>query len=144
MDVCLKPTFFEIFNPEWKQIKFASQNNTEWNGGDHGGGCGFYSNFDPIVNPAIIFIPINYFIIMKNGITIEHNSWKEYHEKYNFNKDNMGFMLDTYHDADPYKDFNPIYYFVSRSETQKWYDKNTGLINKLLIGDPKSVIHCIK
>ena len=36
----------------------------------------------------------------------------------------MGFLLNTYHDADSYKDYNPYYYMVGRDQTTEWYDKD--------------------
>ena len=33
-------------------------------------------------------------------------------------------MLDTYHDSDSYKDYNPLYYMVGRPQTEEWYDKD--------------------
>ena len=37
----------------------------------------------------------------------------------------MGFLLNTYHDADSYKDYNPYYYMVGRIQNFNWFDKFT-------------------
>ena len=42
-------------------------------------------------------------------------------------------MVNTYHDADSSKDYNPYYKMISREETQTWYD-NDKIIDKTLFG----------
>jgi len=142
IDVYIKPYFLEIFNPRMNKINFISQNYTMCNGNDMC--CGFYSTFVPVVNPTITFIPKFYFVKLTDGICVNHHAWKFYKEKYDYNVNDMDFILDTYHDADSYKDFNPAYKLVCREESTIWHDKDFGKINKDLIGTPESLTWCKK
>ena len=39
-------------------------------------------------------------------------------------------MINTFHDSDSQKDWNPLYYMVNREQTQNWHDKDSRLFNK--------------
>jgi hypothetical protein len=77
---------------------------------------------EPRINPIIKFIPQKYFYLLENKIDIDHESWYDYKTNHNLTNDDLDFMLDTYHDTDSYKDWNPLYYMVSRPETKIWYN----------------------
>lgn len=118
IDILLKPYFFNIFNPYSNKVNFICNNWTLWHTHFE------YNNINfPCVNPTIIFIPKKYFKILSN-INIEHDAWVHYYKNFNMHNDDMGFMVDYYHDADSYKDYNPYYKMVSRPETYIWYDRN--------------------
>jgi len=36
----------------------------------------------------------------------------------------MDVMINTYHDSDSQKDFNPLYYIVNRPENNVWHSEN--------------------
>jgi hypothetical protein len=134
-DIYLKPEFNNLINPNWEKIMFVSQNWTYWF-------CGFIDKSEARVNPIIKFIPYKYFSIFNNNnnifsntISVDHDGWYYYKNNYNLINDDMDFMLDTYHDADSYKDFNPVYYMVSRPENQTWHDKDIK-IDKSRFGNP--------
>lgn len=76
----------------------------------------------PVVNATILYIPEKYFFIT-NDLRIDHDLWKYYIQKYKLKNTDFGLMLDTYHDSDSYKDYNPLYYMVGRPQTEEWYDK---------------------
>lgn len=114
MDIFLKPPFFKKFNPNWSTIKFFSQNTTLWQ-------CGMDGPF-PVVNHTCEFIPKQYFQVLFN-IGVDHLSWRHYHEIFHIPNSKMGFMVNTYHDADSFKDFNPYYKMVSRPESKVWLDR---------------------
>jgi len=122
LDIFLKAYFKKIFNKNWNKIMFISQNWTLWN---------FFDNGDPCINPIIQFIPKKYLYI--NFISVDHNAWSVYKNMHKLTKNDMDFMLDYYHDADSYKDYNPVYRIVSREENKIWYDKGIKINRDLLI-----------
>jgi hypothetical protein len=73
------------------------------------------NQIEPRVNDVMLFIPKKYYHINKYWVD-KHSSWVKYKYLYNLNDSDMGFMLDTYHDADSHKDYNPLYYLVGRKE----------------------------
>jgi hypothetical protein len=72
----------------------------------------------------MIFIPSTYFYLFNLNIYLNHDAWFTYKTDYNLTNNDMDFILDTYHDSDTFKDFNPLYYMVSRPENQKWHSEN--------------------
>ena len=112
-DILFKDEFINNFK-EYDKIMYVSQGSASFHD------C--YLDGSPVVNPCIIIVPNTYFNIM-NDINVDHNSWKVLYELHNYNKDHMGFMLNTYHDADSYKDWNPYYKMVSREESQTFLDE---------------------
>jgi len=122
MDIFIKPYFYSVFNPKWKTIHFFSQNFTAWN-------CGMNGRY-PLVNPIFRFIPKTYFHVLTN-IDVSHDGWKHYHEVFHIPHSKMDFMVDTYHDADTYKDYNPYYRFVGRPESTIWHDRGKKINRKL-------------
>ena len=77
----------------------------------------------PSVNPIIMYVPNNYFNII-NEIDVEHMSWHFLKKKYNYDTEQIGFMLNTHHDANTYTGWNPYYKFIGRDESQIWIDKD--------------------
>lgn len=117
IDILLKPYFFNIFNPYSNKVNFICNNWTLWHTLE-------YNNISfPRVNATIEFIPKEYFKILSN-INIEHDAWIHYYKIFNMNYDDIGFMVNYYHDSDSYKDYNPYYKMVSRPETYIWHDRN--------------------
>ena len=75
----------------------------------------------------MMFIPKKYFKFIKN-VELNHNTWHDLIVFYNFKYKNIDTMLNTYHDSDSSKDFNPIYYIVNRNinnihTTKEIFDK---------------------
>ena len=114
-DICFKDEFINTFEPS-ERILFVSQ---QWTHHD----CLKADTSYPVVNPIIMYIPKKYFMITKK-FHIDHDAWKHYIHNYKLKNQDMGFMLNTYHDADSYKDYNPLYYMVGRPQTNEWYDKD--------------------
>jgi len=131
-DIYLKPEFHKIFNPFWGKIMFASQEWTYYN-------CGYIDDGQPRVNHTIKFIPKKYFNLLNNTISADHDSWSYYKKYHNLKDDDMDFILNAFHDADSYKDFNPLYYMVSRPENQTWHDR-TEIIDKSKYGKPENLL----
>jgi hypothetical protein len=113
-DILIKDKFIDEINPNYDKIMYLSQGSTIFND------C--YLDGSPVVNPIIIIVPNKYFNII-HDIELDHNSWKVLYELHNYNKEQMGFILNTYHDADSHKDWNPYYKMVSREESHIFIDE---------------------
>ena len=116
-DIFIKDEFIHKLNIDSDRILFTNQLWTNYD-------C-FYDGTEkePMVNPTIIFIP-NIFFYITDKINIEHTAWKYYKDNFNITNNNMGFILNTYHDSNTADDFNPIYYMVGRNDTLEWLDKD--------------------
>jgi hypothetical protein len=123
-DIFIKPYFYSVFNPKWKTIHFFSQNYTRWK-------CGMSGPY-PLVNSTFQFIPKKYIQVCTN-IVFDHDAWQHYHEIFHIPQSKMDFMVNTYHDADSYKDYNPYYRYVGRPECTVWHDRGK-TINRKLFG----------
>jgi hypothetical protein len=120
IDLYLKDHFFEIFDPSWKTIRFATILWLRYQ---------VYDNF-PTSNDMIIFIPKKYFIYLSSINLFNHCTWKYLILNAKLSNDDLDIMINTFHDSDSQKDFNPLYYIVNRPQNTKWHDE--GLIfNKL-------------
>ena len=109
IDLFLKDKFTEIFNENSDKILFPSICfEPHHKIGSH-----------PRVNDVMMFVPRKYIDFFKeNKYDLNHNTWYELVEKYNFNYDELDMMLNTYHDSDSAKDYNPIYYIINRPENK--------------------------
>ena len=59
---------------------------------------------------------------------LNHNSWHNLIVHHKLTYEDLDMMLNTYHDSDSAKDFNPIYYIVNRNvnnthKTKEIFDK---------------------
>lgn len=122
IDLFLKNDFFKIFNPYWNTIKFA---NILWTKNQI---CNNY----PTINDMTIFIPKKYFIYLSNFDLTTHCIWKILIENTKLTNNDLNVMINTYHDSDSQKDFNPLYYIVNRPQNNIWYDKGK-IFNKNLL-----------
>jgi hypothetical protein len=116
IDLYFKEKFFEIFDPTWNTIRFPSI-------------CFKFNNYhidrggNPRVNDTMIFVPKKYFNHIKyiyyggDG----HDMWTDFIEKGKLTYDDLDVMVNTYHDSDSAKDFNPMYYIVNRPESNVVY-----------------------
>jgi hypothetical protein len=77
----------------------------------------------PSVIAEIVYVPKKYFNII-NDIKTEHTGWFYLKQKYNYDTDEIGFMLNSHHDANTYTGWNPYYKFIGRDESQTWIDKD--------------------
>ena len=106
IDLFLKQPFVEVFDPTWNTIRWASVSfKPHHKVGIH-----------PRVNSMISFVPKKYYPYM-NSMKHDHDSWHNFIEHTKLTYDDLDMMLNTYHDADSEKDWNPIYYVVNRPET---------------------------
>jgi hypothetical protein len=118
-DIYFKDFFLDIFDPFVTKICYPSV-------------CfiGMHrSGNSPRINDTIVFIPNKYFelVYYTIGIKTYHDSVKDYIEHSNkIDKpltlsNDFDFFLKTMHDSDSAKDYNPIYYLISRPECKRWH-----------------------
>ena len=75
----------------------------------------------------MMFIPKKYFNFIKK-FELHHESWHDLIVYHKLSYEDLDMMLNTYHDSDSAKDFNPIYYIVNRNvnnthRTKEIFDK---------------------
>lgn len=119
IDLFLKPYFTEIFNPNSNMILYPTI-------------CWYKdsrTNNHPRVNDMIMFIPKKYFKYLNNINIGHHNSWSELITNTDLTYDDLDTMINTYHDSDSAKDYNPLYYIVNRPETNIFHS-NGFIFNK--------------
>ena len=117
IDLFIKDYFYEVFNPNWTTIRFPT---ILWKRN-----CMYKDQPQP--NYMMIFIPKKYFNHLENMV-IGHEAWYEYINTLKMTHDDLDVMIDTYHDSDSNKDFNPMYYIVNRPENKVWHDENEKFI----------------
>ena len=110
IDLFLKAEFLEIFNPgypSWDKILFPSI-------------CWYRDsivNGYPRVNDMMLYLPHGYFKYIKNIIYDHHGGhdlWANLIKSTDLTNSDLGVMINTYHDSDSAKDYNPLYYIVNR------------------------------
>lgn len=113
IDAFLKPRFTEIFDPEPKQILFAS---ICWK--KHCVENGYLR-----ANPTIVQVPLKYKWMLSKISIGDHSAWHGVMCQPGMTVDDVDTMLQTYHDSDSEKDWNPLYYIVNRPETQTFHSE---------------------
>lgn len=115
IDLCLKDKFMEIFNPYSDKILFPSICFEPYHKvGNH-----------PRINDMMLYVPKKYIGVFKEKeIQLSHRSWYDLIQEFKFDYNELDTMLNTYHDSDSAKDYNPIYYIVNRPECKKHHTSN--------------------
>jgi len=118
IDLFFKDKFIPLFNPNWKMILFPSICFVPCH----------KSGIHPRVNDMMIFIPKKYYNYIKNiqYNPMGHDIWANLIKNTDLKYEDIDTMLNTYHDSDSAKDFNPIYYIVNRPICDKFH--SDGLI----------------
>lgn len=116
IDICVKEEFLQIFDPTWKTIRFPTiccRPNR------------IYKSH-PLVNDMMIFIPKKYFNNIKDIYFDSHNGHGMWWNFINagLTYEDLDTMLNTYHDSDSAKDWNPLYYIVNREQHTIFHDKH--------------------
>lgn len=70
----------------------------------------------------MLFLPKKYYKYI-NYIKIGHNCWFHLMENKNLKYDDLDTVVNTFHDSDSFKDFNPLYYIVNRSESKVFHSE---------------------
>lgn len=113
IDLFLKEKFIDVFNPTVNMILYPT---ICWK---HDSKVGK----DPRVNDTSLFIPKKYYCYIKN-IVLGHELWHHLMNTTNLTYNDMDTMINTYHDSDSFKDFNPLYFIVNRNETTVFHSEN--------------------
>ena len=113
IDLFLKQHFIDIFNPTINMILFPS---VCWK-------LGYKVGIHPRINSVMLFIPKKYYGYIKYITNFYHNMWYDFMECTDLTYDDMDTIINTYHDSDSFKDFNPLYYMVNRRETNRHYSR---------------------
>jgi hypothetical protein len=129
MDIFIKPYFYSVFNPKWKTIHFLCQGFSKHV-------CEGFIDNSPMVNEIFQYFPKKYYYVL-NEYNAYGESWRDYHKKFHIPHSKMDFMVDTRHDSDSYKDYNPYYRFVGRPECTIWHDRGKK-INRKLFGKKRT------
>jgi hypothetical protein len=106
IDLFLKPAFIEVFDPTWNTIRWPSV-------------CfkPFHKiGIHPKVSDMMCFIPKKYYPYLKN-MNHREEAWAEFVENSHLTYADLDTMLDTFHDSDSAKDYNPLYYIVNRPQS---------------------------
>jgi hypothetical protein len=116
IDLFLKDKFIEIFDPKWDKILFPTICYKPYH----------KSGIHPRVNDMIIYFPKKYFNYIKDILynPTGHDLWKHYIDTTDLTYDDMDTMINTYHDSDSQKDFNPLYYIVNRQKSEIVHTKD--------------------
>jgi hypothetical protein len=106
IDLYLKKKFTEIFNSRWDKILWPSICNKPYHK------CGIH----PRVNDMMIFVPKKYYSDVAHFHKLSHYQWAYLVEHTTLKYDCLDTMINTFHDSDSAKDFNPLYFIVNRHE----------------------------
>ena len=75
----------------------------------------------PRVVDMMAFVPRRYYGTLRGrAFLLDHASWWFLVTHANLSNDDIGLLVDTYHDSDSHKDWNPLYYIVNRPRTNHW------------------------
>lgn len=111
IDLLYTSLFIKTFNPTWKTIRYPF---ICWK--QHS----ICKKYYPRVSDTMVFIPKKYNLSL---ITLNHNSWAELCTR-GFVYSDIDVMINTYHDSDSSKDYNPLYIIVNRKKTEIWDSPN--------------------
>jgi len=115
IDLFLKDKFIDIFNINWDKILWPSICFKPYHK------CGIH----PRVNDMMIFVPKKYYNYLKHLYydTTGHNQWEHFIKNTELKTDDLDTMINTFHDSDSFKDYNPLYYIVNRKESDIHHTK---------------------
>lgn len=118
IDMFLKRNLFEVFNPFWNEIRYPCILSEK--------AMKVKARYFPAVNDVCIFVPKH---LKKDTINVlksiypeaGHSFMKRYMDD-KYPMENINLMINTLHDSDSYKDWNPLYYFIGRPQYSHWKD----------------------
>jgi hypothetical protein len=114
IDILYKQQFYDNFMPPYDKITFPFV-------------CWYkdcvYNNC-PRVCDIFAYIPIKYIKLLYETrvSTLTHHAWYDL-KQVGFNDNDIDVMINTYHDSDSAKDWNPLYYIVNRNQTEIWHSR---------------------
>lgn len=115
VDLFLKEKFTQIFHHKWDKIMWPSICFKPHHK------CGIH----PRVNDMMIFFPKKYYKYLQHihFSPTGHSQWADFINKTNLKYNDLHTILNTFHDSDSAKDFNPIYYIVNRKQSNIHHSK---------------------
>lgn len=117
LDIEFKEYLSRVFDPTWNKIMFPS---ACWKVGAY---LTKGRNWTPRISDTMEFVPRRLFGHVKRQFHLSHEAWLHYKRSGLTNSD-LGLILDTYHDSDSAKDYNPLYKMAGRSESRKFHSPN--------------------
>jgi hypothetical protein len=113
IDLFLKQYFTDVFNPTINKILLPSI-------------CWYrdcrYNNI-PRVNSILVYVPKKYYKYIKN-ISFYHDLWLKIINSTDLTVEDLDVMINTYHDSDSEKDYNPLYYIVNRNQCEIFHSED--------------------
>lgn len=121
IDLVLKPLFAShVFRLDSEKILFPCACFIHWPG--HAGVWHKCVDGSPRIADVMSIVPRKFYAHMHGAMnSFGHETWSHLAREHGMGKDQMGFLLRTYHDSDSYKDWNPIYFISDRPEHGTWY-----------------------
>jgi len=115
IDLYLKNEFINIFDINWDKILFPCICYKPHHK------CGIH----PRNNDMMIYIPKKYYNYIKNidYARDSHGMWNRFINETDLKYDDLDTMINTFHDSDSEKDFNPLYYIVNRKKTDIFHSE---------------------
>jgi hypothetical protein len=116
IDIFLKRKFTEIFDTRWNTIMWPSITFKPYH----------KRGIHPRVNDIMLYIPKKYYKYLKYfhwDINCGHDQWYYFIKNTDLNYCDLDTMINTFHDSDSAKDFNPLYYIVNRPQTNIHHTK---------------------
>lgn len=113
IDLVLKPAFMKIFDPTWRRLMFSS---ACWIIGN-----GHVFSGRPRVSDMMMFVPSNLVEKVEKRTFFSHEAWAAYMDHGILGEQELGLMLNTYHDSDSAKDYNPLYWIANRRKSNWWH-----------------------
>lgn len=131
IDLCLKPFFTAVFDYHqctkciiFPSICFVLHN--------------YHVNFDgtPRVSDTMLVIPNTFFHLLypRVAFSLYHDTWSQLHEL-GIEDEHIDLIVNTYHDSDSEKDWNPLYYICNRPESSTWHSVD------YFVGESKKMVH---
>lgn len=131
VDIEFKDYLKEVFDPRWDKIMFPS---ICW---AFQGYLTAEPHWVPRISDVMEFVPKKFLSKVKTSFHLRHEAWHRYVAS-GLSHDDMGLMLDTFHDSDSAKDYNPLYRMACRKDPKKWYSPN------LVVGPNRNPVRCFR
>ncbi len=114
IDIYLKNNFLKVFNPNSQKILYLCPC---WKKGS------IIKDGHPRVSDVMVFFPKKYFNYL-DKIKIYHDSWFNLIKNNGLDYTDLDMMVNTYHDSNTSRDYNPYFRIVNRPEGKKMHSLN--------------------
>jgi hypothetical protein len=124
-DLLLKEAFKEVFYLNPDKVIWPCLECYQWQGNETAPpvkDCYKYKG-KPFVNDTFCVVPKLFFpVILEKKLSPTHYGWIKLAEV--IGNKGQSLLLSTLHEADPMKDWNPLYFFANRERSQVWLSPN--------------------